>query len=90
MADGTEINLDFNDLFKDSGDESSFDGFSADGDKESDYSDVNLEGLVNEEDQEDGRAAASTAEEDEDNQDEEDLPWSDQLCRTYKHTYIYI
>ena len=77
MADDAAMDSDFNDLFEDLDDESSFDSFSVDGDEDSDDSDVNLEGLVNEEDQEDGAAAA--AEEDQDDQDEEDLPWSDQL-----------
>ena len=66
MADYAAMDSDFNDLFKDSGDESSFDGFSVDGDKDSDDSDGNLKGLVNEEDQEDGRAAAANAKEDQD------------------------
>ena len=51
IADDAEIDSDFNDLFEDSGDESSFDGSSVDGDEDSDGSDdsdVNLEGLVNE------------------------------------------
>ena len=84
MADDAAMDSDFDDLFEDSGDESSFDGFSVDGDEDSDDSDVNLEGLVNEEDQEDGAAAAAAAEEDQDDQDEEDLPWSDQLRRVVR------
>ena len=53
----------------------------------SDDSDVNLEGLVNEENQEYGRPAAAAAEEDEDYQDEEDLPWTDQLRRVVRSTF---
>ena len=74
MAGDAEIDSDFNDLFEVSGHISSFDSFSLDGDEDLDDSDVNLEGLVNEENQEDGRAAIAAAEKDEDNQDEEDLP----------------
>ena len=80
MAADAGWGSDFEDLFEDSGDESSFNGFSVHSAEDSDDSDVNLVGLVNEEDQEDGRAATATAEE-EDDQDEEDLPWSDQLHR---------
>ena len=76
-----EIDSDFHDLFEDSGDERSFNGFSICSADRQEDSDVNLEGLVNEEDaQEDGRAAA-TATAEEDDQDEEDLQWSDQLRR---------
>ena len=76
-----EIGSDFDDLFEDSGDERSFDGFSICSADRQEDSDVNLEGLENEEDaQEDGRATAATAAE-EDDQDEEDLSWSDQLRR---------
>ena len=87
MADNTEIHSDFNDLFEDSGDESSFHGFSVDGDEDSDGSDdsdVNLEALVNEENQGDERPAAAAAEDD---QDEEDLPWTDQLPRVVRSTF---
>lgn len=71
---------DFDELFKDAGDEDSFNGFNIGPDdrrEASDDSDVNLDGLVSDEDEE---AVDERVPDTDDEEDEEEMPWTDQLC----------
>lgn len=77
----TSTDSDFDELFKDEGDEDSFNGFNIGPDdlrEASDDSDVNLDGLVSDEDEE---AVDERAPETDDKEDEEEMPWTDQFCR---------